>query len=247
MIVTTDFPPEKAGNSEEEKALPAVPQRSNVALESAIASPPIASWSHRCPHCDAEKGTGDHSQRTILNCSPWPIYVSTCLVFLIFCFSIAVLALGGDQWFGSWGDPSPGILQCVVAYYSVGTFAALVAMLKRLRRPSQTTEGPMRFLMWILCGLGLSWIGLTAGLVFTNTFLCDLSSGYFYDPTESGICALYSLVDVSAWCLFFTLFGSAFNIYRHSLLSRRHPTIDFVRTTQHNADPHNLSAAHTRH
>ncbi|KAJ7328906.1 hypothetical protein DFH08DRAFT_883516 [Mycena albidolilacea] len=212
MILTT--PPEK---TELGKVLPPLPVESST-------SP---GCSHRCAHCDSEKGVPTDTK-------PSRTYSRLICGALWFSLTILVLALAEvivETLVSSLDIDTTEIAQCTVAYYSFGTLVTLALLLRQERR-RENTQTRTTSQVCVLCGLGLAWLGFSVGLVVENVTACQ-DAFFFYGNPQVAVCALFTVVDIFSWILFFALFGAAFALYHRSLNVHRqaerpapgHPTL----------------------
>ncbi|KAJ7918635.1 hypothetical protein B0H13DRAFT_283349 [Mycena leptocephala] len=63
--------------------------------------------------------------------------------------------------------------------------------------------------IYVICALGMSWIGIVCTQIAINTNVCRRDSAV--------ACVLFVISNISSWSLFLTLFGAAYAMYRRAV------------------------------
>ncbi|KAF7356242.1 hypothetical protein MVEN_00955700 [Mycena venus] len=160
---------------------------------------------HQCVQCSSEKSAfSPHFLEHRMSWGRRLLYSSACISSCIFILSLAEFCAAGHR------NRFTGIFQISVALSSFATSLILMILLRLGRTPgSQQRLARTDSQMFVLCGLGLTWIGFVCTLVAINEEVCRRDS--------TGVCFLFVIENILCWSLFITMFGAAYAMYRRAV------------------------------
>ncbi|KAJ7464529.1 hypothetical protein FB451DRAFT_1370284 [Mycena latifolia] len=147
--------------------------------------------------------------------TPGPLYAATYLSCSIFVLAVAGMIIR-----------FAGIMQLFVALYSAATVTTLFILLRLgRRRGSQLTLARTTSQIYVMSGLGLTWIGeqlygagiSLALLIYQGWFTCLLAFPYSFRRESSAACVTFVAVDILVGSLALALFWAAYAVYRRAV------------------------------
>ncbi|KAF8216992.1 hypothetical protein K438DRAFT_1798120 [Mycena galopus ATCC 62051] len=176
----------------------------------------IQRCSHHCTQCEDSESDSEesYSEKSTLSQPPlleygmsWGrklAYCATCISSCIFALSLAEFFAAGHY------NRFTGICQIFVAIYSVLTSLTMMILLLLGRtRGSRHTLARAVSQIYVLCGMGLTWIGVECTLVAINDKV--------YGRTSAWIYFVFVIENILCWSLFITMFGTAYATYRRAV------------------------------
>ncbi|KAJ6620652.1 hypothetical protein B0H10DRAFT_2021286 [Mycena sp. CBHHK59/15] len=161
---------------------------------------------HFCSRCSGElEHRPDYSESTMTHRHKL-IHVAIFLAIIIFVLGVGAMFSGSE-----FRDSS--LIELCATIWSDVTIATLAILLHTGRFNGWCPKllGRTTAQIYVLCGLGISWIVLIIPMVARNKEAC-------YDRhTTNAFCGLYTTSHVLSWFLFITLFVAAYAAYRRAV------------------------------
>ncbi|KAJ7314369.1 hypothetical protein DFH08DRAFT_895284 [Mycena albidolilacea] len=172
--------------------------------------------SHGCPHTCAQCSSDSEKSVSALHVREPRMSWGRKLSYCATCISSSIVVLSLVQFFATvHRNRLTGIFQFIVALHSVLT-SLLLMILLRLGRIKGSQHRLSRAIsqIYVLCGLGLTWIVFACSLAALNENVCRRDSAV--------VCFLFVIEHILCWALVIAVFGTAYAIYHRAVSLHGH-------------------------